>query len=422
MAYTSVKISADSSSYQSQMKSAASQMKVLSAEYTTAATKAKLFGSETDSLKAKAESLTQKITVQKNIVQLNSEQQEKLTKKLSDQKTKQEELKTKIDAAKEAYEKSTAETGKNSEQSKALKDELDKLEKEFTANETAIGKTETALANQTVKTEKSKTALMNMEAELKDVNEQLKNHKLETFAKACETTGEKMESFGKKMSVVSTGLATFATASGKMAIDFEDDIAKVSTIMDDSVMSVDDMSDAILSLSNETGIAAGDIADNVYNAISAGQKTGDAVNFVRESTKLATAGFAESGNTLDVLTTILNAYGLEATEVTNVSDMLIQTQNLGKTTVAELSSAMGKVIPTGKCQQRGIRPVMHRLCNNDGERCCNSRINDIYELNVERTWKNRKYNRYNIERKDGKIFRGINVKRFKPCGCIKHYQ
>lgn len=90
-----------------------------------------------------------------------------MTKKLSDQKTKQEELKTKIDAAKEAYEKSTAETGKNSEQSKALKDELDKLEKEFTANETAIGKTETALANQTVKTEKSKTALMNMEAELK---------------------------------------------------------------------------------------------------------------------------------------------------------------------------------------------------------------------------------------------------------------
>ena len=120
MAYTSVKISANSSDYQSQMKSAAAQMKVLSAEYTTAATKAKLFGSETDSLKAKAESLTQKITVQKGIVQLNSEQQEKLTKKLSEQKTKQEELKGKIDAAKEAYAKSTEETGKNSEQSKAL--------------------------------------------------------------------------------------------------------------------------------------------------------------------------------------------------------------------------------------------------------------------------------------------------------------
>lgn len=146
----------------------------------------------------------------------------KLTKKLSDQKTKQEELKTKIDAAKEAYEKSTAETGKNSEQSKALKDELDKLEKEFTANETAIGKTETALANQTVKTEKSKTALMNMEAELKNVNDQLKDNKLEKFATACDTAGTKMESFGKKMSVVSAGIAGIGAASIKAFTELDE--------------------------------------------------------------------------------------------------------------------------------------------------------------------------------------------------------
>lgn len=42
----------------------------------------------------------------------------------------------------------------------------------------------------------------------------------------------------------------------------------------------------------------------------------------------------------------MNAYGLEALEVSNVSDLLIQTQNLGKTTVGELSTALGKVIPT----------------------------------------------------------------------------
>ena len=87
MAHTSVKISANSSDYQSQMKSAASQMKVLSSEFKLAQTQAKAFGSAADQLKAKAESLTQKITLQKNIVQLNSEQQAKLTQKLSDQKT-----------------------------------------------------------------------------------------------------------------------------------------------------------------------------------------------------------------------------------------------------------------------------------------------------------------------------------------------
>lgn len=358
MAYASVKITANSSDYRTQMKSAAAQMKELSSEYSVAATKARLFGSASDSLKAKAESLTQKITVQKNIVQMNKEQQERLTDQLGKQKTKQEELKTKVDAAKKAYEDEKKATGENSDASRALKEELDKLEQEFKDNETAIGKTETALSNQTVKTNRAETALMEMEAELEDVNNQLKNHKLNEFTNACQSAGEKMENFGKKMSVISAGLAAFATGAAKMAVDFEDSIAKVSTIMDTGEMSVGEMEDAIVSLSNETGIAAGDIAENVYNAISAGQDTADAVDFVRQSTKLATAGFAESGDTLDILTTILNAYGLEAEQVTNVSDMLIQTQNLGKTTVAELSSAMGKVIPTANAS--GV--ALDQLC------------------------------------------------------------
>lgn len=224
MAFASVKLTANSSDYQSQMKSAAAQMKTLSSEYSVAATKAKLFGSETDSLKAKAESLTQKITVQKDIVKLNSEQQQKLTTKLSEQKTKQEELKAKIEAAKAAHEDSVRATGEDSEQSKALKEELDKLEQEYKKNETAIGKTETALANQTAKTNKSKTSLMEMEAELENVNRQLKDHKLDTFANACKSVGEKIESLGKKMSVVSGGIAAFGTAVGKNALDTENDL------------------------------------------------------------------------------------------------------------------------------------------------------------------------------------------------------
>lgn len=323
MAHTSVKISADSSSYQSQMKSAASQMKVLSAEYTTAATKAKLFGSETDSLKAKAESLTQKITVQKNIVQLNSEQQEKLTKKLSDQKAKQEELKTKIDAAKEAYEKSTAETGKNSEQSKALKEELDKLEKKFTANETAIGRTETALANQTVKTEKSKTALMNMEAELKNVNEQLKDNKLEKLATACDTAGTKMESFGKKMSVVSAGIAGIGAAS-----------IKAFTELDEGY-------DTIVTKTGATGKALEGLtksADNVFGTMPEDMSTvGEAIGEVNtrfhstgeelESTSKQFVQFASINGTnvtqsVDQVDKIMRAWNVDASQTGNLLGLL----------------------------------------------------------------------------------------------------
>lgn len=332
MAYTSVKISANSSDYQSQMKSAAAQMKVLSAEYTTAATKAKLFGSETDSLKAKAESLTQKITVQKGIVQLNSEQQEKLTKKLSEQKTKQEELKGKIDAAKEAYAKSTEETGKNSEQSKALKEELDKLEQEYKANETAIGKTETALANQTVKTEKSKTALMNMEAELKNVNEQLKDNKLEKFATACDTAGTKMESFGKKMSVVSAGIAGIGAAS-----------IKAFTELDEGY-------DTIVTKTGATGEALEGLtksADNVFGTMPEDMSTvGEAIGEV--NTRFHTTG-TELEKTSKQFIQFATINGTNVTQSVDQVDKIMKAWNVDASQTGNLLGLL-----TAKAQETGI--------------------------------------------------------------------
>ena len=158
--------------------------------------------------------------------------------------------------------------------------------------------------------------------------------------------GSTVEGIGNKLMPISAATAAAGAATVKMAWDFEDSMAKVSTIADTTEVPLEDLQAAILELSDESGIAAGEIAENVYNAISAGQKTGDAVNFVRHATDLARAGFADSGNSLDLLTTIMNAYKLEANEVTNVSDNLIATQNLGKTTAAELSSSMGKIIPT----------------------------------------------------------------------------
>ncbi|WP_195972965.1 phage tail tape measure protein [Clostridium thermobutyricum] len=144
------------------------------------------------------------------------------------------------------------------------------------------------------------------------------------------------------------GLIGLGAASSKLGMDFETSMHKVYTIADKSAVPVDKMRQAILNLSNQTGISATEIANNVYDAISAGQKTGDAVNFVRESTELATAGFATAGQTLDVLTSIYNAYGQTAKDVTKDSDILIATQNIGKTTVGQLSQNIGLLIPVAK--------------------------------------------------------------------------
>lgn len=176
-------------------------------------------------------------------------------------------------------------------------------------------------------------------------------------AQAVGAFGETCTDAGKKLLPLTGAITGVGAVSAKLAMDFEDAMAKLSTIADETEVPIGELEKAIMSLSNQTGISATEIADNVYDAISSGQSTGDAVNFVTNSTKLAKAGFTEAGNALDILTTILNAYGLEADQVGRVSDILIKTQDLGKTTVDELSASMGKVIPTAKAYNVGLEQV-----------------------------------------------------------------
>jgi len=163
-----------------------------------------------------------------------------------------------------------------------------------------------------------------------------------------------------KIAAVATafiGIGRAIKSAVSSASEFQDAMAKVNTIADTNSVSLDDLSKQVMDLSNKSGISATEIADATYNAISAGQQTADAVNFVENATSLARAGFTDTGASIDILTTIMNAYGMEADRVGSVSDMLIQTQNKGKTTVAELAAAMGKVIPTANSMNVGLEQL-----------------------------------------------------------------
>ena len=139
-----------------------------------------------------------------------------------------------------------------------------------------------------------------------------------------------------------TNLAQSAIRNGSV---YETSLAKVGTIADLGKLSIQKLGSQITDMSNTMGIAATDIAEATYQAISAGQDTANAVAFAGQAAKLAAAGFTSTTSAVDILTTALNAYGLSADQATHISDVLLTTQNLGKTSVDELSSSMGKVIP-----------------------------------------------------------------------------
>lgn len=156
--------------------------------------------------------------------------------------------------------------------------------------------------------------------------------------------------------IAALGTAIYAGPVQK-SMEFQTAMAKVGTIADANVVPLSQMQKEIINLSNALGVNASTVAEDVYNAISAGQKTSDAVAFVEKATMLAKGGFAETGQALDVLTTILNAYGMESSKTEEISNMLITTQNRGKVTVAELSSVMGKVIPTANANNVALEQL-----------------------------------------------------------------
>lgn len=153
--------------------------------------------------------------------------------------------------------------------------------------------------------------------------------------------------------LAAAGIAVFLkeTASAflecaEAAEQYEYALAKISTIADTTKVSMETVNTDIFSLSQETGQSVGDLSESVYQAMSASVDSADAVSFVADANKLAVGGFTDTTTAVDVLTTALNAYGLETSKAGEISDMLITTQKLGKTTVGELGQNLGSVIPT----------------------------------------------------------------------------
>ena len=187
------------------------------------------------------------------------------------------------------------------------------------------------------------------------------SEEVEKFGDKSEETGKQSEESSKKSRdgikelqgvLASAGIAATLNEikngffdCSEAAAQFETSTAMVATIADTSQKSLSSISKEVRTYSNETGEAASDMAEATYQAISASVNTADAAAFAGTATKLAVGGFTSATTAVDVLTTAINAYGLAASDATQLSDYLITTQNLGKTSVDQLAQSVGKVIP-----------------------------------------------------------------------------
>jgi len=159
--------------------------------------------------------------------------------------------------------------------------------------------------------------------------------------------GAGMTTVGRALSVsISAPVVGAGVAITKWAGDFQDSANKVATIADTTVMSMDALKSGVLTISNNTGIAATDINEALYQTISATNDTANALGYTEIAAKAAKAGFTDTSTAIDGLSTVMNAYGLKGVEaMQGVSDQMLIAQNYGKTTFGELASSIGNVIP-----------------------------------------------------------------------------
>lgn len=151
-------------------------------------------------------------------------------------------------------------------------------------------------------------------------------------------------------------IVALGAASAKSAMDFEYGMAKVNTIANLGGEDINKLSKETLNLSNSTGVAAKDLAEMEYSALSASVSIKDLTSVVKTSSSLAKGGFADANDSLRLLTSTYNVYredfekmGISQAEASQIiADKMIAIQNLGETTVAKLAQSMGQLTPIAK--------------------------------------------------------------------------
>ena len=157
------------------------------------------------------------------------------------------------------------------------------------------------------------------------------------------------------------GLAPLSVGVGlavKQAADFENEIGMIGTITDEATFPAKKLEAANMALALSYGTGPTEQVSAMYNAISSGADTvAKATARMDSSNKLAIAGGAELTPTLKLMNTVMNTYGEAGLSASGASNILFQTTKYGVTTIGQLASSLGDVVPTAQSLKIGFNEV-----------------------------------------------------------------
>ena len=153
------------------------------------------------------------------------------------------------------------------------------------------------------------------------------------------------------------GIATAIEGAVTPFKEFEEGMANVNTLLNVGQDELEVYGDKVLEISRETGKSAVDLTNSLYQAVSAGMNIGDALQMVKIGAKAGIAGLSDTETAVDGVTTVLNAFHMEAGRAEEIADYMFNTVKRGKTTFGEIASSISDVAPIAAASGVGFEQV-----------------------------------------------------------------
>lgn len=169
---------------------------------------------------------------------------------------------------------------------------------------------------------------------------------LDNFSKKFEGISTKIDSMAKAFTPISTAAAAVTGISTNMYLKFEDNIANINTLLNDTT-NLKNYENTVKDMSQETGISLDIMAQGMYQAISSlgdgGAETEKIFSIMGKSAK---AGSAEVSDSVSLISAGMKGYNqINAETAQKISDLAFQTAKLGVTTFPEMAKSMQPLFP-----------------------------------------------------------------------------
>ncbi len=175
------------------------------------------------------------------------------------------------------------------------------------------------------------------------------NKRTERFSKLSTKLGNKAKSAGKSMTVGLTApILAFGAATLRTAVRFEQSMNKVAALTKATGKPLNNMRELAKKLGSETQFSASQAADAMSFLGMAGFSTNKILAATPGLLDLAAASGTDLARTADIASNIMGAFGIKASEMNRVADVLAATTASSNVNMEMMAETMKKAAPIAK--------------------------------------------------------------------------